>query len=123
MNTDIKISLTIELEGRTLVRKSKEETITVISKVIPAKKNKRGKELEERVKKINITHKPLMTKPAKLHIKLNTDAYYYMIKTKPIKIKHSVWNKMKENERLEIHLKDICDSHKGKSFKYFVLEE
>ena len=33
------------------------------------------------------------------------------------------WKKLKPEERLELHMKRISDSYKGKSYKYSILED
>lgn len=124
MNNITKVSLTIEVEGRTLVRKSDVEVISTIFKKFPAKKLKNGKEIPERVKKIDITHNSLMSKPAKVHVNLNMEAYNYMISPEcPYWAKPKKWVNMDKIARLEAHLQRICEHTRGKSFTYEILED
>lgn len=104
MDNIIKISLTIVIEGSTLVRKS--EPITL------GKKNHK--------------HYPLETKDAIYHVNLTKEAYDYMISSESpdwARVKFIKWKKLKPEERLELHMKRICDSYKGKSYKYSILED
>lgn len=104
MDNIIKISLTIIVEGSTLVRKS--EPINL------GKKNRK--------------HYPLETKDAIYHINLTKEAYDYMISEESpawARAKFLKWKKLKPEERLELHMKRISDSYKGKSYKYSILED
>lgn len=125
MNNLIKISLTIELEGSTLVRKSEPEVIkyTTIEKNPKLSKKKKGIETLKVVKKGEFKHYPLEIKPASLHVNIGVDAYNYMISSEcPYWIKPKVWATMSKKQRLEEHLKRTCEHHRGKSFTYVVLE-
>lgn len=105
MNNDIKISLSIIVQGSTLVRKSKPITIG---------------------KRFNDNHYPLEAKDAIYHISLTREAYEYMISDEApsfAKTKFIKWKKLKPEERLELHMKRISDSYKGKSYKYSILED
>lgn len=104
MDNIIKISLTIIIEGSTLVRKS--EPINL------GKKNRK--------------HYPLETKDAIYHINLTKEAYDYMVSEESpawARAKFLKWKKLKPEERLELHMKRISDSYKGKSYKYSILED
>lgn len=104
MDNIIKISLTIIVEGSTLVRKS--EPINL------GKKNRK--------------HYPLETKDAIYHINLTKEAYDYMVSEESpawARAKFLKWKKLKPEERLELHMKRISDSYKGKSYKYSILED
>lgn len=130
MNNTIKISLTIELEGRTLVRKSEPEIIkySIFEKGLllingGPKFNKKQNGLTI-VKKGECKHYPLVIKPATQHINMTGEAYKYMIsKECPYWEKSYTWTKMKPKQRLESHLKRICEHYKGKSFTYQILED
>lgn len=104
MDNIIKISLTIIVEGSTLVRKS--EPINL------GKKNRK--------------HYPLETKDAIYHINLTKEAYDYMVSEESpawARAKFLKWKKLKPEERLELHMKRISDSYRGKSYKYSILED
>lgn len=104
MDNIIKISLTIVVEGSTLVRKS--EPITL------GKKNRK--------------HYPLSSKDAIYHVNLTKEAYDYMTSSESpdwARVKFIKWKKLKPEERLELHMKRISDSYKGKSYKYSILED
>lgn len=104
MDNIIKISLTIIIEGSTLVRKS--EPINL------GKKNRK--------------HYPLETKDAIYHINLTKEAYDYMVSEESpawARAKFLKWKKLKPEERLELHMRRISNSYKGKSYKYSILED
>lgn len=126
MNNEVKISLTIELEGSTLVRKSEPEvTKYVITEkdLNPSKKYKGNSGLKV-VKKGRFVTYPFVAKPASLHVNLGVDAYNYMTSAEcPYWQKPKVWANMSLEERLKAHLQRICEHHGGKSFTYIVLED
>ena len=70
MNNTVKVSLTIQLEVSTLIRKSEPE-------VIGFQMRKKSKSGYQYVKGETI-HYPLCTKPAMKHINLSPEAYKYM---------------------------------------------
>lgn len=120
MDNVIKISLTIQLEGSTLVRKSEPEVINYSI----TKKNKKTKKNHSVVKKEAHSHYSLEAKPAVLQVNMGVEAYNYMISSEcPSFAKPKVWFKMNETERLNAHLQRICEHHRGKSFTYVVLED
>lgn len=124
MNNNIKISLTIELEGSTLIRKSEPEVLNyvVTKKDLSAKHNiKDGNKV---IKRKKIEYYPLVAKPAAMHINICQEAYEYMISNEcPSWIKPKVWAVMNSQARLESHLVRICQHHKGHSFTYVILED
>lgn len=125
MNNEIKILLTIELAGGTLVRKSEPDVITCIitKEDVNPKKYKGKKEAKDIVRKRKNKHFSFEVKPAKQHIELSYDAYYHMIGECPSWVRPKVWKKMTISERLESHLTRLCEYHRGKSFTYTVLED
>lgn len=126
MNNNIKISLTIELEGSTLVRKRLPELITysISKKELNFSNPLKGKEGDKIVKRGRVNHYPLETKPAYLHINMTIEAFNYMTSNEcPYWSTPKDWNKMKPKERLEAHLQRTCEHHRGKSFTYFILED
>lgn len=126
MNNIVKISLTIQLEGSTLVRKSEPEVIkfTITERDLnpshPWKKNEGNRV----VRRGRIKNYPLIAKPASQHINLSVDAYNYMTSSEcPYWQKPKVWAGLSPKERLEAHLQRLCEHHGGKSFSYVVLED
>lgn len=126
MNNVTKISLTIELEGSTLVRKSEPEIIkyTVTERDLNPSKKWKGKDGLKIVRRGKCKFYPLEAKPARLHSSLSMEAYNYMISDEcPYWIKPKVWKSMSKIKRLEAHLQRTCEHHRGKSFTYIVLED
>lgn len=126
MDNTIKISLTIKLEGSTLVRKSEPEIIkySVTKRDLESNKKWRGKDGLEVVRKGTVKHYPLIAKPAFQHINMNVEAYEYMTSNEcPSWAKPKVWAAMSKTQRLEAHLQRTCEHVGGKSFTYEVLED
>ena len=126
MNYSPKISLTIELEGSTLVRKSEPEIIkySVTKRDLEPNKKWRGKDGLKVVKNGKYKSYPLIAKPASQHINMGIEAYEYMTSNEcPYWAKPKVWAIMNETQRLEAHLQRICEHVGGKSFTYEVLED
>ena len=124
MNYSPKISLTIELEGSTLVRKSEPEIIkySVTKRDLESNKKWKGKDGLEVVRKGTVKHYPLIAKPAFQHINMNVEAYEYMTSDEcPSWAKPKVWATMSKTQRLEAHLQRTCEHVGGKSFTYEVL--
>lgn len=125
MNNEIKILLTINLEGGTLVRKSEPEVIeyVITKKGFNSFKKGKGKG-NEVVKRGKFKHYPLVAKPATQYLHINKESYYYMISSEcPYWIKPNIWEKMTTIQRLEAHLKRTSEYLGGKSFTYKVLED
>lgn len=126
MNNTTKISLTIVLEGSTLVRKSEPEVIkyTITKRDLEPYREWRGKDGLEVVKKGEYKWYSRIAKPAAQHINMNVDAYNYMTSSEcPYWAKPKVWATMSETQRLEAHLQRVCEHVGGKSFTYEVLED
>lgn len=116
MNNTVKVSLTIQLEGSTLIRESKPE-------VINFQMRKKGKGGYQYVKGEAI-HYPLCTKPAMKHINLSIDAYKYMTSGEtPYWSNSKKWGGLTSKQRLEAHLQRICESYNGKSFSYTIFQD
>lgn len=123
MNLTTKISLTIELEGSALIRKSKPEVIkhSVFKRNFEHRKQK-DKDNSKMTKNNTFEYYSLVTKPATQHINISTEAYKYMIsKECPSWIKPKIWMAMNEIQKLETHLQRICKHVGGKSFTYEIL--
>ena len=124
MNNVIKISLTIELEGSTLVRKSEPEIIKCILTKRDFEPNKKwkGKDGLKIVRNARFKHYSLIAKPASQHINMNIEAYEYMTSGEcPSWAKPKIWATMTTTQRLEAHLQRTCEHVGGKSFTYEVL--
>ena len=124
MNYSPKISLTIELEGSTLVRKSEPEIIkySVTKRDFEPNKKWKSKDCLKVVRKGAFKHYPLIAKPTNQHINISVEAYKYMTSNEcPYWAKPKVWAMMSEPQRLEAHLQRICEHVGGKSFTYEVL--
>lgn len=124
MNYSPKISLTIELEGSTLVRKSEPEIIKCILTKRDFEPNKKwkGKDGLKVVRNVRFKHYPLIAKTASHHINICAEAYRYMTSNEcPYWAKPKIWAMMSETQRLEAHLQRICEHVGGKSFTYEVL--
>lgn len=126
MNYSPKISLTIELEGSTLVRKSEPEIIkySVTKRDLEPNKKWKGKDGLKIVRNARFKHYSLIAKPTSHHINICTEAYKYMTSNEcPYWAKPKVWAIMSETQRLEAHLQRICEHVGGKSFTYEILED
>lgn len=124
MNDTTKISLTIELEGSTLVRRSEPEIIkySVTKRDLEPNKKWRGKDGLKVVKRGTYKNYPLIAKPASQHINMSVEAYEYMISgERPSWVKPNIWAAMNTTQRLEAHLQRTCEHVGGKSFTYEVL--
>ena len=124
MNYSPKISLTIELEGSTLVRKSEPEIVkySITKRDLEPNKKWKSKDGLKVVRKGTFKHHSLIAKPASHHINICVEAYRYMTSNEcPYWAKPKVWTMMSETQRLEAHLQKICEHVGGKSFTYEVL--
>ena len=124
MSHSPKISLTIELEGSTLVRKSEPEIVkySITKRDLEPNKKWKSKDGLKVVRKGTFKYHPLIAKPASHHINICVEAYKYMTSNEcPYWAKPKVWTMMSETQRLEAHLQKICEHVGGKSFTYEVL--
>lgn len=142
---EIKLNLSIELPGSTML--SKEECLKTTRKVIE-KKTKAGKiykktievkvedwdKMEKhfmRVANINGTSPEIITfhtrkcKPATQSLNMSKEAYEYMINKDscPSWSKPGKWTAMSEKERLEAHLQRTVEYLGGISYTYQVFED
>ena len=70
-----------------------------------------------------ITIKTRKCKPAGQSLNLSMDAYDYMTgKEAPYFVKAKDWERLTKKQRLEAHLKRICEELGGVSFTYAVLD-
>ena len=125
-NNEIKILLTINLEGGVLTRQDKPELIMWSLNerdLNPDKDWKDGEGLKV-VKRGSTKHYNFNSKECKQKIKITKDAYDYFISDEaPSFIKKSTWLLLKENQRIEIHLNLISESLGGKSYVYQILND
>lgn len=143
--SEIKLSLSIELQGSTMF--SKEECLKTTCKVIE-KKTKAGKIHNEiieakvedwykmekhsmRVANLNGTSPEIITfhtrkcKPATQSLNISKEAYEYMIDKDscPSWSKPGKWAAMSKKERLEAHLQRTVEYLGGISYTYQVFED
>lgn len=142
---EIKLSLSVELQGSTML--SKEECLKTTHKVIE-KKTKAGKVYKKTIKvKVEdwgkmkeysmrvtdrdgtnpeiITFHTRKCKPATQSLDMNKEAYEYMIDKDscPSWSKPGKWAAMSEKERLEAHLQRTVEYLGGTSYTYQVFED
>lgn len=112
MTNEVKISLSIKLQGSTLVHQEETEVKTVTNK-------KTGKTFKKRFKVIN-----LVPKSATLVKQMPKEAYDYFISMESCpQFKKKEWKKMSITERIEYHMEALCKHHKGVSYTYHVFED
>lgn len=112
--SEIKLSLSIELQGSTML--SKEECLKTTQETITTK-NGRKREV--------ITFHTRKCKPATQSLNMSKEAYEYMIDKDscPSWSKPSKWAAMSEKERLEAHLQRTVEHLGGTSYTYQVFED
>lgn len=132
---EIKVSLKVTLQGR--VPFSQEECLKTTKTYFTNKKGKKVWRLDTVVDKSKtelntfkvdkeivhfVTRK---CKPAYQQINLDVDQYKYMISTSdnPVGCTPSKWKRMHTKERLEYHLKGICEALGGTGYSYYIFED
>lgn len=125
MNNQIKVLLTINgIEGATLHSKGKTKIPFVIRKKDLYAKKYTGKDADAIIRKGYRRVLDFDVVPAKKSIKLTVDAYNYMTSNEaPEWYFKKNWGNLSPTERLELHLKRLCDHHGGKEFTYNILED
>ena len=142
--SEIKLSLSIELQGSTML--SKEECLKTTQKVIE-RKTKTGKvykktievqvedwdKMEKHTMRVTdkddtnpeiITFHTRKCKPATQSINICKEAYDYMTsKECPAWSKIGTWSQMKSEQRLESHLQRIAEHLGGTVISYKVFED
>lgn len=112
MNNNIKISLSIKLQGSTLVRQEETVVKTVTNK-------KTGKPFKKKFTIVN-----LVPKSAILTKQMTQEAYDYFVSMESCpQFKKKEWKKMKPVERLEHHMAELCKYYKGTSYTYHIYED
>lgn len=139
--SEIKLSLSIELQGRTMF--SREECLKTTQETITAKNGRKRtvtKVVEDwdKMKKhtvgvtdTNGTNPEIITfhtrkcKPATQSLNMSKEAYEYMIDKDscPSWSKSGKWAAMSEKERLEAHLQRTVEYLRGTSYTYQVFED
>lgn len=139
--SEIKLSLSIELRGSTML--SKEECLKTTQKTITTKNGRKGtvtKVVEDwdkmekhsmRVTDNNGTNPEIITfhtrkcKSATQSLNMSKEAYEYMIDkdSRPSWFKPGKWAAMSKKERLEAHLQRIVEHLGGVSYTYQVFED
>lgn len=125
MNNEIKVSLSIILQGGVMYSQEQAKALeeekvgtgydTLSMRVESLKDGKKDAE--------TITVKTRKYKPAGQSLNLSMDAYEYMTgKEAPYFVKPRDWEKLTKKQRLEAHLKRICEELGGVSFTYAVLD-
>lgn len=126
MNNEIKVSLSVTLQGSVMLsqeqakalEKEKEGTgYDTFNMRVEGKKSD-GKEDVQ-----TITVKTRKNKPASQSLNLSMDAYNYMVSNEaPYFVKPRDWERLTKKQRLEAHLKRIVEELGGVSFTYAVLD-
>ena len=126
MNNEIKVSLSVILQGSVMLsheqakalEKEKEGTgYDTFSMRVEGKKSDGKKDVQ------TITVKTRKSKPASQSLNLSMDAYNYMVSNEaPYFVKPRDWERLTKKQRLEAHLKRIVEELGGVSFTYAVLD-
>lgn len=126
MNNEIKVSLSVTLQGSVMLSQEQAKALEkekvgtgydTFSMRVKGKKSDGKKDIQ------TITVKTRKCKPAGQSLNLSMDAYEYMIgKEAPYFVKPGDWEKLTKKQRLEAHLKRICEELGGVSFTYAVLD-
>lgn len=122
---EIKVSLSIVLQGSIMYSQEQAKALeeekvgtgydTFSMRVESLKNGKKDAE--------TITVKTRKCKPASQSLNLSMDAYEYMIgKEASYFVKPRDWERLTKKQRLEAHLKRICEELGGVSFTYAVLD-
>lgn len=127
MNNEIKVSLSVTLQGSVMLSQEQAKALEEEKKVgtgydtfsmrVEGKKSDGKKDIQ------TITVKTRKCKPAGQSLNLSMDAYNYMTgKEAPYFVKARDWERLTKKQRLEAHLKRICEELGGVSFSYAVLD-
>ncbi len=126
MNNEIKVSLSVTLQGSVMLSQEQAKALEKEKKVGTGYDtfNMRVEGLKDGKKDAEtITVKTRKCKPAGQSLNLSMDAYDYMTgKEAPYFVKAKDWERLTKKQRLEAHLKRICEELGGVSFTYAVLD-
>ncbi len=125
MNNEIKVSLSVTLQGSVML--SQEQAKALEEEKVGTGYdtfNMRVEGLKDGKKDAKtITVETRKCKPANQSLNLSVDAYNYMIgKEAPYFVKARDWERLTKKQRLEAHLKRIVEELGGVSFTYAVLD-
>ena len=125
MNNEIKVSLSVTLQGSVMLSQEQAKALEkekVGTGYDTFSMRVEGKNGDGKKDAKTITVKTRKCKPAGQSLNLSMDAYEYMIgKEAPYFVKPRDWEKLTKKQRLEAHLKRICEELGGVSFTYAVL--
>lgn len=121
MNNEIKVSLSVTLQGSVML--SQEQAKALEEEKVGTGYDTFNMRVEGKKDAKTITVKTRKCKPAGQSLNLSMDAYDYMTgKEAPYFVKPRDWEKLTKKQRLEAHLKRICEELGGVSFTYAVLD-
>lgn len=125
MNNEIKVSLSVTLQGSVML--SQEQAKALEEEKVGTGYdtfNMRVEGLKDGKKDAKtITVETRKCKPANQSLNLSVDAYNYMTgKEAPYFVKARDWERLTKKQRLEAHLKRIVEELGGVSFTYAVLD-
>ena len=126
MNNEIKVSLSVTLQGSVMYSQEQAKALEeekvgtgydTFNMRVEGKKSDGKKDVQ------TITVKTRKNKPASQSLNLSMDAYDYMTgKEAPYFVKAKDWERLTKKQRLEAHLKRIVEELGGVSFTYAVLD-
>lgn len=125
-NNEIKILLTINLEGGILVRQDKPEIImwSLTERNLEPTKHWKDGEGFNIIKRGFTKHYNLESKECVQRLRLNQLTYNNFIGSDaPVGINKNYWMMLKDHQKLEINLHLLCNDLGGKSFTYEVLSD
>lgn len=122
MNNEIKVSLSVTLQGSVMY--SQEQAKALEEEKVGTGYDTFSVRVEGKKDIQTITVKTRKCKPAGQSLNLSMDAYDYMTgKEAPHFVKPRDWKELTKKQRLEAHLKRICEELGGVSFTYAVLDD
>lgn len=126
MNNEIKVSLSVTLQGSVMLSQEQAKALEkekvgtgydTFNMRVEGKKSDGKKDVQ------TITVKTRKSKPASQSLNLRMDAYNYMVSNEaPYFVKPRDWERLTKKQRLEAHLKRIVEELGGVSFTYAVLD-
>lgn len=121
MNNEIKVSLSVTLQGSVML--SQEQAKALEEEKVGTGYDTFSMRVEGKKDIQTITVKTRKCKPAGQSLNLSMDAYEYMTgKEAPYFVKARDWERLTKKQRLEAHLKRICEELGGVSFTYAILD-
>ena len=127
MNNEIKVSLSVTLQGSVMLSQEQAKALEeekVGTGYDAFSMRVEGKNGDGKKDAKTITVKTRKCKPAGQSLNLSMDAYEYMIgKEAPYFVKPRDWERLTKKQRLEAHLKRICEGLGGTSYTYQVFED